>query len=135
MIEYKTNGALALDEMIELYELSTLGERRPIHNRQVMRDMMENSDLIATAWDGSKLVGISRTLTDYSYVAYLSDLAVHVDYQKQGIGQELIKRTRGALNPTCMIVLLAAPDANEYYPKIGFESNPRGWALRGEVKA
>jgi len=128
-IKYKAGNNLNLDQFIELYITSTLGERRPVHNREVMKAMLENADLIVTAWDGDKLVGITRTLTDFSNVAYLADLAVHLDYQKKGIGKELIKRIRAALKPTCSIVLISAPKANEYYPKIGFMHNPRAWTL------
>ena len=83
-IKYKAGNNLNLDQFIELYITSTLGERRPVHNREVMKAMLENADLIVTAWDGAKLVGITRTLTDFSNVAYLADLAVHLDYQKKG---------------------------------------------------
>lgn len=128
-IHYKTGNDLDLDEVIALYVASTLGERRPVHNRRVMKAMLENADLTVTAWDGSKLVGISRTLTDSAYVAYLADLAVHHDYQKRGIGTALVEQTRSALPPTCSIVLLAAPLANEFYPRIGFTHHPRTWTL------
>ena len=128
-ITYQKDVRLNLDEVIDLYNASTLGERRPVHNRDVMQGMMDNASLIVTAWDDSKLVGIARTLTDFWNVAYLADLAVHLDYQHQGIGKELINQTRDALNPTCSIVLLSAPKANEYYPKIGFEFNLRGWVM------
>jgi ribosomal protein S18 acetylase RimI-like enzyme len=128
-VTYKEGNDLDLDQVIELYRASTLGERRPMHNRDVMKGMIENADIILTAWEGSNLVGISRTLTDFWNVAYLADLAVHLDYQRKGIGKELIAKTRDALQPTCSIVLLSAPKANDYYPKVGFESNPRAWTL------
>ncbi|MBN1546658.1 MAG: GNAT family N-acetyltransferase [Syntrophaceae bacterium] len=133
-ISYKKDAKLNLDEVIELYDASTLGERRPLHNRDVMQGMIDNASLIITAWDEAKLVGIARTLTDFCNVAYLADLAVHSDYQRQGIGRELIKQTRDALNPTCSIVLLSAPKANDYYPKVGFKSNPRGWTMEPKKK-
>lgn len=132
-ITYRQGNDLDLDAVIELYRASTLGERRPIENRKVMQAMMENSDLTITAWDGERLIGISRTLTDFAYVAYLADLAVHADYQKKGIGRELIERTRNALPPTCFITLLAAPSANEFYARAGFENNPRAWMLKPVV--
>lgn len=121
-----------LDQVIELFRSSTLGERRPIEKRDVMQGMIENADLIVTAWEADRLVGISRTLTDFWNVAYLADLAVDQAYQKRGIGTELVERTRKALKPTCSIVLLSAPKANEYYPKIGFQPNPRAWTLDPE---
>ena len=126
-ISFTVNGDLNLDEVIELYRLSTLGERRPVDRREIMQAMMEHADLIVAAWDGDRLVGISRTLTDFAYVAYLADLAVHHDYQKQGIGRELIERTQAELEPSCFITLLAAPKAQEYYGKVGFEPHPRAW--------
>lgn len=131
-ITYRQGGQLDLDQVIELYRSSTLGERRPIDKRDVMQGMIENADLIITARDGERLVGISRTLTDFWNVAYLADLAVDRDYQRRGIGTELIEQTRKALKPTCSIVLLSAPKANEYYPKVGFEHNPRAWTLDPE---
>lgn len=132
-IEYRKGNDIDLDAMIELYQSSTLGERRPVDNRQVMAGMLKQADLTVTAWDGERLVGISRTLTDFAYVAYLADLAVHVDYQKHGIGRRLVEETRAALEPTCFITLLAAPKADEYYPKLGFQRNPRAWVLPAQT--
>lgn len=128
-ITYQTGSDLDLEAVIELYLESTLGERRPVANRAIMEAMIRNASLIITAWDGPRLVGISRTLTDFSYVAYLADLAVHREYQRMGIGRELVARTRAALDPTCFITLLAAPKANDYYGRLGFVHNPRAWNL------
>ena len=126
-ITYEVGNDLDLDQVLELYEKSTLGDRRPVESRGIFRDMIRHADLIVTARDGSHLVGISRTLTDFSYVAYLADLAVHKDYQGKGIGRELVKRTRENLKDSCFITLLAAPQADDYYGKIGFERNSRAW--------
>ena len=134
MIQYRQGNDLDLDEVIELYRESTLGERRPVDNRSVMQAMVDNADLVITAWDGDKLVGISRTLTDFSYAAYLADLAVHKSYQRKGIGRALVDETIDALEPGCFVTLLAAPKANDYYPKIGFEHNPRAWVLRSRIE-
>jgi len=128
-IHYRQGNELDLDQVIDLYHRSTLGQRRPVHNRQVMEGMVRKADLMISAWDGDKLVGLARSLTDFYYVAYLADLAVDEAYQKRGIGQELIQRTRAALEPTCFITLLAAPAAQDYYPKLGFTPNPRAWML------
>ena len=130
MIEYRDNATITAEEAIDLYKRSTLGERRPINNVQTFEAMLKNANLTITAWDSEKLVGISRSLTDFSYVAYLADLAVDEQYQRSGIGKQLIEETKGRLDPECMIVLLAAPKANEYYEHIGFEHNPRAWTLK-----
>src|SRR6266852_2076931 len=94
VIEYRVGNNLDLDEVIELYRASTLGERRPVDDRECMRLMIANANLVITAWDGELLVGISRSLTDFAYVTYLSDLAVRLSHQRQGIGKELIRRTK-----------------------------------------
>ncbi len=132
-IEYKDNASYTIDEMIDLYRRSTLGERRPLDRPDIFEKMRDCANLVITAWDGDKLVGIARSFTDFGYVTYLADLAVDAAYQKKGIGKRLVEETRARLEPTCKIVLLAAPKANEYYPRIGFSHNPRAWVLKGEI--
>ncbi len=129
-IEYRDHAALTVEMAIDLYRRSTLGERRPVDRPDIFAGMLNNASLTITAWHGERLVGIARTLTDFTYVAYLADLAVDAGYQRQGIGQRLVEETRSRLGRECFIVLLAAPAANDYYPKIGFEHNPRAWMLR-----
>lgn len=131
VIEYRDNAAITVETAIDLYRRSTLGERRPVDRPDIFAGMLQHANLLISAWDGERLVGIARTLTDFTYVAYLADLAVDAAYQRQGIGQQLIEETRSRLGKECMIVLLAAPKANDYYPKLGFEHNPRAWILRG----
>jgi ribosomal protein S18 acetylase RimI-like enzyme len=128
-ITYRDDASPSVEDVIALYNRSTLGERRPVHRPEVFEQMLKNSNLIITAWHQESLVGIARSLTDFAYVAYLSDLAVDISYQRQGIGQQLIKETQDKLWPECKVVLLSAPKANEYYPKLGFENNPRAWVL------
>jgi predicted N-acetyltransferase YhbS len=130
MITYRLGNDLDLDQVIELYRASTLGERRPVAERARMQAMMTNANLVVTAWDGELMVGISRALSDFAYATYLSDLAVRVSHQRRGIGRELIRETRRHSGPAAYIVLLAAPKAVDYYPRIGFAPHPSGWILR-----
>lgn len=129
-IEYKYGNNLDLNQVIDLYTSSTLGERRPIDDRQIMADMLLHANLVVTAWEGNLLVGIARSLTDFTYVAYLADLAVRVSHQKKGVGKKLIALTRERMGPRSFVVLLSAPAAAEYYPKIGFTHHPQAWILR-----
>ena len=129
MITYRKGNNLDIDEVIALYRASTLGERRPIENRERMATMLRYANLVITAWDEEKLIGISRALTDFTYVTYLSDLVVHQDYQQQGIGKELIRQTQAACGPLTRLILLAAPAAESYYPHIGFTLHPQAWML------
>ena len=133
-IAYRDDVRLDADAAIDLYRRSTLGERRPVHRPDLFAAMMAHADLLITAWQDETLVGVARTLTDFSYVAYLADLAVDAAFQRQGIGRRLVAETRQRLKPECMIVLLAAPAANDYYAKLGFENNPRAWVLKPPVR-
>jgi GNAT superfamily N-acetyltransferase len=128
MITYRTGNDVDLDQMIELYLDSTLGERRPVDDRERMGRMLEEANLVLTAWDEANLVGISRSITDWVYCTYLSDLAVRADYQGRGIGRELVRRTRSA-TPQATVILLAAPKAVDYYPKIGMTRHESAWVL------
>jgi predicted HAD superfamily Cof-like phosphohydrolase len=84
-IHYRLGNDLDIDEVIELYRLSTLGERRPIGDRPRMEAMLRAANLVVSAWDERRLVGISRVLSDFAYVTYLSDLAVAQSHQRHGI--------------------------------------------------
>jgi predicted N-acetyltransferase YhbS len=128
-IIYRYGNALDIDQVIELYCASTLGERRPVDNQVTMGRMIEHANLVVTAWDGEQLVGIARTLTDFDYVGYLADLAVRASHQRRGIGIELIRQTRARMGTSSMLVLLAAPRAVGYYPKIGFSRHGSAWTL------
>ena len=133
-IDYRYGGHLPIETVIELYNASGLGERRPVDDLEIFADMLRHANLTVTAWDGDLLVGIARTLTDFSYVGYLSDLAVRRSHQKLGIGIELIQKTRDKMGPRSMIVLLSAPSAVEYYPRIGFTQHPSAWVLKAGDK-
>lgn len=129
-ITYRTDASLDVAQVIDLYNRSTLGERRPVDKPDVFQGMIDNASILITAWDENKLVGIARSLSDFTYVTYLADLAVDENYQQQGIGKALIELTQAQSAPECMMVLLAAPKANDYYPKLGFTHNPRAWMLK-----
>ena len=116
-------------QFTQLLKNSTLGERRPIEDQECLAGMVNNSNLIVSAWDEEKLIGISRCVTDFNYCCYLSDLAVGQDYQNQGIGKELQILTQKQLGPKCKLILIAAPAANSYYQQIGFTNNERCWVL------
>jgi predicted N-acetyltransferase YhbS len=118
MITFQVEENLSVEEFKEILEKSTLGERRPVNELERLAKMLQHANLIVTARDNEKLIGVSCALTDFVYCTYLSDLAVDVDYQKKGIGTELIRQTKLA-SPRAKLILLSAPKAVDYYPKIG----------------
>ena len=133
-IQYKLNERINVEQFIALLNESTLGERRPVDNRECMQGMIDNANLTITAWDGDKLVGVARSITDFYYACYLSDLAVSEHYQHQGIGVELQRMTQRELGPECKLILIAAPAANDYYGKIGYTHNDRCWLVEKHEK-
>ena len=128
-IQYRIGNDLDIDQVIELYRASTLGERRPVDDRERMRKMVANANLLITAWHDDLLVGIARSVTDFCFTTYLADLAVRLSYQRMGIGRELIRRTQDACSPDTRLVLLAAPKAVDYYPRVGFIRHEQCWQL------
>ena len=128
-ITYTLEPDLAAEEFRAVLIASTLGERRPIDDLSRLDKMLRQADVIATARDGRRLVGISRAVTDFTYCCYLSDLAVDVAYQRQGIGKQLIAQTHKAAGDLTSLILVAAPAAESYYPRIGMRQRPSCWTL------
>lgn len=128
VIERVDGGALDLDEALEVYRRSGLGDRRPIGERERMAAMLRNANLVVVCRAEGELVGLARCVSDFSYVTYLSDIAVVHDRQRLGIGRALIDAVRREA-PAAKVVLLSAPAAREYYPHIGFSRHDSAWVL------
>ncbi len=105
------------------------GIKRPYEDLPRLAKMIEGADIVITAWDGGKIVGLARALTDYAYCCYLSDLAVDSDYKQSGIGRRLIEELRARIGDECSLVLLSAPSATDYYPKVGFEHTDKAFVI------
>ena len=119
---------LDIDEVLAVYRSSGLGERRPVADRDRMSAMVRNANLILTCRVAGQLAGIARSISDFSYVTYLSDIAVGLPFQRSGIGRALIDATVKEA-PRAKIVLLSAPAATGYYPHIGFSRHDSAWVL------
>jgi predicted N-acetyltransferase YhbS len=124
-IEYKTNVPIDAQKIIELYR--SAGLPRPIDDAARIKKMFANSNLVISAWKDSELIGISRSLTDFSWCCYLADLAVRKNFQKAGVGRKLVEMTREAVGENSMVLLLSVPGALAYYPKIGMEKVENGF--------
>jgi predicted N-acetyltransferase YhbS len=129
MIVYAQEPELSAEEFRQVLVASTLGERRPVDDLERLERMLRNADLVITARDESRLVGVSRAVTDFSYCCYLSDLAVDAAYQRQGIGRRLIDETRRLAGEQATLILVAAPAAESYYPRIGMKHLASCWAI------
>ena len=131
-LTYAVEDAVSVEEFIDVLKRSGLDARRPVDAPDIIQGMVENADLTVTARDeAGQLVGVARSITDFAYCCYLSDLAVDRDCQRQGIGQELIRRTKDAAGgDKIALLLLSAPDGMEYYPKIGLENFDNCFGIR-----
>ncbi|MEL6870321.1 MAG: GNAT family N-acetyltransferase [Pseudomonadota bacterium] len=134
-ITYTDEEPIDADQFIGLMQRSTLAARRPVDDRPRIASMVLNADIMMTAWQGDELIGVARSVTDFAYCCYLSDLAVDVAYQQRGIGKQLIERTAALLAPECQLILLSAPDAKRYYPKLGFAQHDSAWVATGDTFA
>ncbi len=127
-ITYAQDRRLTPEQLADVFTRS--GIQRPVEDLARMEKMLQHGNLLITAWDGENLVGVARALTDFAFCCYLSDLAVDREYQHQGIGQTLIEQVRSAIGRDSMLLLLAAPDAMAYYPKVGLEAVANGWIIK-----
>jgi GNAT superfamily N-acetyltransferase len=126
-ITYTVEPDLPAGEYIGVLNKSGLGVRRPVNDPERIQRMIDCAGIVLCARDDSKLVGVARSVTDFSYCCYLSDLAVDKAYQGQGIGRELIARTQEVIGEESMLLLLEAPTARGYYKQAGFEPVDNAW--------
>lgn len=131
-IEFRTDP-ITVDQFIDVLERSGLAERRPVADRTRIQGMLDGADLILTVWDkpSGVLAGVARLITDWSYCAYLSDLAVDREFQGRGLGKALMDEARRRVGEQCSFLLLAAPRAAEFYDKIGMPRSDAAFLFRG----
>lgn len=135
-MEYRLEPELSVEEFIDVLRRSTLDQRRPVDDVTRMQSMLRHADVIATARDAeNRLTGVARAITDFSYCTYLSDLAVDVAVQGQGIGRHLIHFVHNQAGPQTRLILLAAPAAESYYPHIGMHPHTSCWTLPPDEKS
>ncbi|TAE34618.1 MAG: GNAT family N-acetyltransferase [Alphaproteobacteria bacterium] len=128
MITYQKNCSLTTDDIIRVFHTS--GIKRPIDDHDRITTMFAHANLVISAWHDARLIGIARALTDYSYCCYLSDLAVDKEYHHQGVGSELIAHVRQNISEQTSLLLVSAPSAIDYYPKVGFSPLEHGFIIK-----
>ena len=131
MVDYKINHTVTTPEIVELYR--DAGLPRPVDDEARIAEMFANSNLVISAWENGELVGLARSLTDFSWCTYLADLEVRRDHQKSGVGRRLVELTREAVGERSMVLLLSVPDAMSYYPKIGMDPVENGFIFDRKI--
>jgi predicted N-acetyltransferase YhbS len=132
-INFAQEPKLPAEELADVLKRSTLGERRPVNDISRLQGMIRHADVIVTARDDDGLlIGVSRAISDFHYCTYLSDLAVDVAHQRQGIGKELIRKTHEFAGLQTSLILLSAPAARDYYPHIGMVRHDSCWFISSD---
>ena len=123
-IVYRTDVRPDAETITALYRAALLN--RPTDNVERIRQMYASSNYVLTVWDGERLVAILRGWTDGAYDGYICDLAVHPEYQKLGIGRQMLRRTH-AFDPRIQWILIASKLAHDYYLHVGWQRIRNGW--------
>ena len=123
---------LSVTEFQAVLRSSGLAARRPIDDGERLARMLKHSNLIIIARHEDQIIGVARSVTDFSYCCYMSDLAVDVRYQGRGIGKLLIERTRELAGPESMCLLLSSPDAMPFYKAIGMSQPENAFLYKRE---
>lgn len=125
-LTYRLDRIPPVEAIRALYAAAPL--RRPIHDPERIRRMFEGSNVVISAYDGDRLVGLLRGWTDFVWDGYICDLAVHPAYQKEGVGRELLDLAVD-LDEGIQWVLQAAPMARDYYAHVGWAKIENGWKM------
>lgn len=103
--------------LAHLYAIAPLGEKCP----EELKTAFNNSRYCCFLYVTDKLIGAGRALADGVDCAYLCDVAVHPDFQGQGIGSAIIDRLLNQCRGHNKIILYAAPGKEAFYRRYGFK--------------
>ncbi len=115
----------------KLYDAAKL--HRPTSDLNRLKRMYQGSNIVLTVWEENdsnndqRLVAVLRGWTDYAFDGYVCDLAVHPDFQKRGLGKDLLERAQSLGRPDVQWVLQASVIAKDYYEHIGWQKIENGW--------
>jgi ribosomal protein S18 acetylase RimI-like enzyme len=89
-IVYRDTHDVDLDQLTVLFNV--VGWERRTADRERLAQLVRGSLYVVSAWDADRLVGFARGISDGATNAYISTAAVLPEYQKRGIGRELIQQ-------------------------------------------
>jgi ribosomal protein S18 acetylase RimI-like enzyme len=113
---------LPLDQLHHLFVAVSWSDNEPMPEN-IKKGFMQpwlNSTLVVSAWDGERLVGAVRVLSDTIFRSIIYDLLVDPEYQGQGIGSELVRHCFAGYPDSEWLVEMK--DAAGFYRKIGFKN-------------
>ena len=116
---------ISWEELARLFDLAPLGKNR---DPEKLETAFRNSLLKVFAFDGTKLVGAGRALSDGVWRAAIYDVAVLPEYQGKGIGSAIVRQLVDCARVD-VIMLYAEPGREEFYEQFGFRKMTTAMAI------
>ncbi|MGD9725762.1 MAG: GNAT family N-acetyltransferase [Nitrospiraceae bacterium] len=118
-ISFSDRKDIDLSQLLRLYHQAPWTKGRTAEQAQ---RMLGHTDLVVSAWDGDRLVGFGRVLTDYVFRASIWDIIVDKGYQGRGIGTHLVRHILD--HPTLQHVELfwLCTRMPGFYERLGFSA-------------
>lgn len=123
-ITYQQELTLTAADYISVLSRTTMRDKRPLANTERIQGMLDGANFIVTARESDTIIGVARCITDFAWIAYCAELAVAETHQGVGVGQKLIEVAKALLGPQIGLSLLAEPEAEGFYRRIGMEQYP-----------
>jgi len=118
---YNTDKKVDYDKLKTLFNEVGWNDKTDDINR--LKAMVENSQIIVTAWDGETMVGFARCTTDYVFNGQINNVVVDSKYRRKGIGKVLINTILDSSKQ--VTYMLRGSIRNEkFYRSLGFEDGP-----------
>nr|WP_308282144.1 GNAT family N-acetyltransferase [Providencia rettgeri] len=131
-LTYKMNFAISIEDFIRLIHQSSFKETVPTDNLTKLDAMLNNADLLISAWDEEQVVGFVRAVTDFSSCCYICELAIDTNYQKHGIDRHLMRLAAEELPSECNLLFFSTDSNLTEYLRLGFTQSPRAWHTTAE---
>ncbi len=119
MVTFSERKDIDPAQLVRLYRQAPWAQGRTLEDA---RAMLSHTDVVISAWDGDKLVGFGRVLTDYTYRASIWDVIVDKSYQGQKIGTELVQRILHHPSLKKVELFWLCTRMPGFYEKLGFSS-------------
>lgn len=103
-------------ELFKLYKIAPLGDKSPAG----LEKAFSNSMYMCFVFDRTRLVGVGRAMADGVDCSYICDVAVHPEYQGNGMGKDIIAKLVGLSEGHKKIILYANPGLEGFYKRFGF---------------
>ncbi|MEW9122182.1 MAG: GNAT family N-acetyltransferase [Thermotaleaceae bacterium] len=127
MIAYHEDKKVDFKKLIELF--NGVGWTDKTQDIQRLKQMVENSQILVTAWDKGEMVGFARCITDYVFNGQINNVVVDAQYRNRGVGRSLVSRILASSSGVTYI-LRGDPENEDFYKALGFEETERAYIYK-----